>query len=262
MDFLNVVRCCTPALPSAYADALSYYDALCKLQGAINEVIQTLNAYTPVTEDWVKDYVASQLNNIIKDIEDFENSVDGKITDLENQYAQFTQEINNRILEIIETVNNNDQIFYNYIITVVNQKLEDVINRLSDETIINNPVYNKMDSLKNTLNMMYEGIRQSGITAYEYANLGLTATKYKAYNVSAFDYATASRFIWHELIYGVYSAITGAFTSIQQAMNELTQQLRTNSLTANEYKELDLTADAYTSKKWTAYNYAWISKLK
>lgn len=66
MDFLNVVRCCTPALPSAYADALSYYEALCKLQGAINEVIQTLNTYTPVTEDWVKDYVASQLNSIKK----------------------------------------------------------------------------------------------------------------------------------------------------------------------------------------------------
>lgn len=260
MDFLNVVRCCTPALPSAYADALSYYDALCKLQGAINEVIQTLNTYTPVTEDWVKDYVASQLNNIITDIEDFENSVDGKITDLENQYAQFTQEINNRILEIIETVNNNNQIFYNYIITVVNQKLEDVINRLSDETIINNPVYNKMDSLKNTLNMMYEGIRQSGITAYEYANLGLTATKYKAYNVSAFNYATAARFIWHKLIYGVYSAITGVFTSVQQAMNELTQQIRTNGLTANEYKALDLTATAYLAKDWTAYIYSWNSK--
>lgn len=47
MDFLNVVRCCTPALPSAYADALSYYDALCKLQGAINEVIAALNTDTP-----------------------------------------------------------------------------------------------------------------------------------------------------------------------------------------------------------------------
>lgn len=80
MDFLNVVRCCTPALPSAYADALSYYDALCKLQGAINEVIATLNTYTPVTEEWVKNYVTEQLNSIIKDIEDFESSVDGKST--------------------------------------------------------------------------------------------------------------------------------------------------------------------------------------
>lgn len=143
---------------------------------------------------------------------------------------------------------------------VVNQKLSEVVNRLGDETIINNPVYNKLDSLKNTLNMMYEGIRQSGITAYEYANLGLTATKYKAYNVSAFNYATAARFIWHKLIYGVYSAITGVFTSVQQAMNELTQQLRTNGLTANEYKALDLTATAYLAKDWTAYIYSWNSK--
>ena len=146
MDFLNVVRCCSPALPSAYADALSYYDALCKLQGAINDVIATLNTYTPVTEDWVKNYVTEQLNSIIKDIEDFESSVDGKISTLENQYAQFTQEINEKIVGIIDTVNKDNEIFYNYLITIVNQKLEEVVNRLGDETIINNPVYNKMDS--------------------------------------------------------------------------------------------------------------------
>ena len=103
-------------------------------------------------------------------------------------------------------------------------------------------------------------MRQTGITAYEYANLRLTATKYKAYNVTAFNYATAARFIWHKLIYGVYSAVTGVFTSAQQAMNELTQQLRTSGLTANEYKALDLTANGYTAKNWTAYNYAWNSK--
>lgn len=261
MDFLNVVRCCTPALPSAYADALSYYEALCKLQGAINDVIGILNTYTPVTEDWVKDYVASQLTSIINDIEGFKNSTDAKIDNLENDYAKFTQEINTKILSIIDTVNKNNEIFYNYLITIVNQKLEEVVNRLGDETIINNPVYNKMDSLKNTLNDMYAGVRQTGITAYEYAKLGLTATKYKAYNVTAFNYATSARFIWHKLIYGVYSANTGVFTSVQQAMNELTQQLRTNGLTANEYKALDLTANAYTGKNWTAYNYAWSSKI-
>lgn len=260
MDFLNVVRCCTPALPSAYADALSYYEALCKLQGAINEVIATLNTYTPVTEEWVKNYVTEQLTLINKEIDEFERSVNGEIDNLKNQYAQFTQEINDKIINLIDTVDKNNKLFYNYIIMVVNQKLSEVVNRLGDETIINNPVYNKLDSLKNTLNMMYEGIRQSGITAYEYANLGLTATKYKAYNVSAFNYATAARFIWHKLIYGVYSAITGVFTSVQQAMNELTQQLRTNGLTANEYKALDLTATAYLAKDWTAYIYSWNSK--
>lgn len=260
MDFLNVVRCCTPALPSAYADALSYYEALCKLQGTINDVIGILNTCTPVTEDWVKDYVASQLTSIINDIEGFKNSTDAKIDNLENDYAEFTQEINTKILSIIDTVNKNNEIFYNYLITIVNQKLEEFVNRLGDETIINNPVYNKMDSLKNTLNDMYTGVRQTGITAYEYANLRLTATKYKAYNVTAFNYATAARFIWHKLIYGMYSTITGVFTSVQQATNELSQQLRVNGLTANEYNALSLTASAYTAKNWTAYQYAWSSK--
>lgn len=260
MDFLNVVRCCTPALPSAYADALSYYDALCKLQGAINEVIATLNTYTPVTEEWVKNYVTEQLSSISKEIDEFERSVNGKINNLENQYAQFTQEINDKIINLIDTVDKNNELFYNYIIMVVNQKLSEVVNRLGDETIINNPVYNKLNSLKNTLNDIYAGVRQTGITAYEYAKLGLTATKYKAYNVTAFNYVTAARFIWHKLIYGAYSAITGVFTSVQQAMNELTQQLRTNGLTASEYKALDLIADGYTAKNWTAYNYAWNSK--
>lgn len=261
MDFLNVVRCCTPGLPSAYADALSYYDALCKLQGAINDVIAILNTYTPVTEDWVKNYVTEQLNSIIKDIEDFESSVDGKIDNLEKQYAQFTQEVNEKIVGIIDTVNKNNEIFYNYLITIVNQKLEEFVNKLGDETIINNPVYNKVDSLKNTLNDMYAGVRQTGITAYEYERLGLTATKYRAYNVTAFNYATAARFIWHKLVYGVYSPITGVFTSVQQAMNDLSQRLRVNGLTASEYNALSLTASAYTAKNWTAYQYAWSSKI-
>lgn len=261
MDFLNVVRCCTPALPSAYADALSYYEALCKLQETINDVIGILNTYAPVTEDWVKDYVASQLTSIVNDIEGFKNSTDSKINNLENDYAEFTQEINTKILSIIDTVNKNNEIFYNYLITIVNQKLEEFVNRLGDETIINNPVYNKMDSLKNTLNDMYTGVRQTGITAYEYAKLGLTATKYKDYNVTAFNYATSARLIWHKLIYGVYSAITGVFTSVQQAMNDLSQQLRVNGLTANEYNALSLTASAYTAKNWTAYQYAWSSKI-
>ena len=260
MDFLNVVRCCTPALPSAYADALSYYDALCKLQGAINEVIATLNTYTPVTEEWIKNYVTEQLNSISKEIDEFERSVNGKINNLESQYAQFTQEINDKIINLIDTIDKNNEVFYNYIIMVVNQKLGEVVNRLGDETIINNPVYNKVDSLKNTLNDIYAGVRQNGATAYEYAKLGLTANGYNSYSITAFNYATSARFIWHKLIYGVYSAITGIFTNVQQALNEISQQIRSNGLTATEYSALSLTATAYTAKNWSAYDYAWNSK--
>lgn len=67
MDFLNVVRCCTPALPSAYADALSYYDALCKLQGTINECINTLNGYLDKVDEKIAEAILSEnICNIIE----------------------------------------------------------------------------------------------------------------------------------------------------------------------------------------------------
>jgi hypothetical protein len=67
MDFLNVVRCCTPALPSAYADALSYYDALCKLQGAINECINILNGYLNEVDKKIAEAILSEnICNIIE----------------------------------------------------------------------------------------------------------------------------------------------------------------------------------------------------
>lgn len=70
MDFLNVVRCCTPALPSAYADALSYYDALCKLQGAINECINILNGYLNEVDKKIAEAILSEnVCNIIERIQ-------------------------------------------------------------------------------------------------------------------------------------------------------------------------------------------------
>lgn len=70
MDFLNVVRCCTPALPSAYADALSYYDALCKLQGAINECINILNGYLNAVDEKIAEAILSEnICNIIERIQ-------------------------------------------------------------------------------------------------------------------------------------------------------------------------------------------------
>lgn len=70
MDFLNVVRCCTSALPSAYADALSYYDALCKLQGAINECINILNGYLNAVDEKIAEAILSEnICNIIERIQ-------------------------------------------------------------------------------------------------------------------------------------------------------------------------------------------------
>lgn len=38
-----IVLNCTPVLPTAYSDALSYYEEVCKLSEKINEIIKDVN---------------------------------------------------------------------------------------------------------------------------------------------------------------------------------------------------------------------------
>ena len=39
-----VVLNCTPVLPTAYSDALSYYEEVCKLTHKINELVELINS--------------------------------------------------------------------------------------------------------------------------------------------------------------------------------------------------------------------------
>lgn len=48
---------CLPTLPSAYSDALSYYEELCKLASVMNEIINVINSeFEAVVENAVDKY--------------------------------------------------------------------------------------------------------------------------------------------------------------------------------------------------------------
>ena len=48
---------CLPTLPSAYSDALSYYEELCKLANVMNEIINVINSeFEAVVENAVDKY--------------------------------------------------------------------------------------------------------------------------------------------------------------------------------------------------------------
>lgn len=51
---------CTPILPTAYGDALSYYEEICKLSEKMNEIISDIN-------DNLTNYIADNFNNIMID---------------------------------------------------------------------------------------------------------------------------------------------------------------------------------------------------
>lgn len=55
-----IKMCCTPILPTAYGDALSYYEEICKLNEKMNEIIADIN-------DNLKNYISNNFNNIMID---------------------------------------------------------------------------------------------------------------------------------------------------------------------------------------------------
>lgn len=55
-----IKMCCTPILPTAYADSLSYYEEICKLTEKMNELIIDIN-------DNLTNYISNNFNNIMVD---------------------------------------------------------------------------------------------------------------------------------------------------------------------------------------------------
>ena len=53
-----IVLNCTPVLPTAYGDALSYYEEICKLSEKINEIIKDIN-------DNLTGYIDNYFNGIM-----------------------------------------------------------------------------------------------------------------------------------------------------------------------------------------------------
>lgn len=43
-----IKMCCTPILPTAYGDALSYYEEICKLTEKMNEIIADIMIILPI----------------------------------------------------------------------------------------------------------------------------------------------------------------------------------------------------------------------
>ena len=253
----NMLCCVNPTLPSSYQASFSWYEDLLALQKAINDIITWVNNYEGVTDDWVKEYVASQLQSISDEITQFEETVNGRLEENEQAYKNFTAQITEQVNNILTEVDAKNKAFYAYVMAKVKEMLDEVINKLSDLTPVSNPFTGYYDSLKNVLYMLYTGVRADGITAYNYDSLGIDAQRYDGFRLTAFDYDTAFLEKCHNVAYRVFSGYTGLKTTLQQAFSEIYQALRTGGITATEYDEKDLTAEAYDNKEITAFNYSW-----
>ena len=212
--------------------------------------------------------------------QDLQHQIDAIDTNY-NLIFQKIDEVNARIDNIKEVVGAEflaavralEQSFY-----IMKFDLEQQMNELKARMdAIDTSVYNpwaarRVDQDEN-VKLIYADLADNVPTADEFSELGLTATQYAGYELSAYEYAARGKkhlhFDW------VYAPILGIRQNISNVLTSIINFMM-GTLTASEYAALDMTAEDYsnldlTSEEYYSYNtneggltaseYAAISKL-
>ncbi len=130
--------------------------------------------------------------------------------------------------------------------------LADIVNNI--DTSVYNPwarVLSK-ESIQKNIDYAYADLADNVPTAEEYSELGLSASDYNDYELSAYEYSVRGR-KWLHLDF-VYSPVYGFKQNISNVLTSIVNFIQ-DTLTATEYSALDLDADAYTDLDLTAQDY-------
>ena len=141
------------------------------------------------------------------------------------------------------------------------------------DTSVYNPWAARRVDQDENVKLIYADLADNVPTADEFSELGLTASQYAGYELSAYEYSVRGKkhlhFDW------VYAPILGIRQNISNVLTSIINFMM-GTLTASEYAALDMTAEEYsnldlTSEEYYSYNtneggltaseYAAISKL-
>lgn len=177
---------CSIVLPTVYDDALSYYEAICKLEKHLDNVVEEIEALNNEAISKANAYTDSKILELRVDMDNTVNEINRLYGELELQYSNFVKEVNDRITIISAKVD----------------KMQDIVdstlaqaNAYTQQAIANNNEYiieqtTKALSTVTVLNY-FTGERISIQNMFDYLaqfhltnaiNYGQLATREKTYN--------------------------------------------------------------------------------
>ena len=193
-------------LPTSFVDSMSYYETLAWLcQYVTHTIIPKINENSEAINQIETDFDAlkEEVEEAIQDIPqlraDFEALVirfDETITELQAQYEQFEQdvedEINAKIAEVRASIMVVVDSYYETLNNKVNTEVARLDNKIETFPIASTIVFNSLQGRETTLQVYLDDLaglnRNNAITANEYDGLELTATNYDSRQISARDY--------------------------------------------------------------------------
>lgn len=193
-------------LPTSFVDSISYYETLAWLcQYVTDTIIPKINENSEAINQIESDFDAlkQEVEEAIQDIPqlraDFEALVirfDETITELQAQYEQFEQdvedEINAKIAEVRASIMVVVDSYYETLNNKVNAEVARLDNKIETFPIASTIVFNSLQGRETTLQVYLDDLaglnRNNAITANEYDGLELTATNYDSRQITARDY--------------------------------------------------------------------------
>ena len=186
-------------------DALTNYEMMCKIVGKLNEVIELDNkqseSFNYLIEEFqkLKDYVDKYLiglDDIKEQIQLINDTLDNIATTLNNQEEEISN-LNNkidsevtRVISIINANYNQLKTYVDYNDNVLNEKIDNIqIGAIN----VYDPTTGKIEPLQITINNLYQLTNKDGISAVEFDNLELTVNAFENYNITAYEFDSASK---------------------------------------------------------------------
>lgn len=222
-------------LNSALETAISNADASIE---ALRASLQTQIDANGVSIDTINATIAilkSADATLQDEIDKLSNTVDLNYADLDTKITVLSQEVHNgSVLAELRTMI---------------KELQDKMNNLTYD--IYNYVLDKRVSFDYNNYVIYEHMGNA-LTSQQYCELGLTADEYAQYQIRAIDYLKFSRDLLH--YDWVYLPITGGKQSHSVALDQIANYVY-RTLSSDDYKALDLDADAYSELGLSAFQY-------
>lgn len=144
-------------------------------------------------------------------------------------------------------------------------KLTKLVEEIPKSTLpVFNPILVKQTTINDAISDLYNyGITREGFTALEWHNAThITCQYFSDSEITALDFWTGGKPIlncYPDAI-KMFSPVSGNYVTVKDAIYELANYLKINSITAAEYDDKNLTAEEYENTNISAQSYDWDGK--
>ena len=280
---------CHKVLPLVYDDSLSYYEQLCKLTSAMNDVIEDINTIPDQIEEALVPFKADytqQLNEmreyVNSETAEMTNYVDLHVSLLEHAFDDYKQEMNTNMVDFKLLVNQTLADYQRYmdeqiqtVYVTLNNKfdlmeqqlesdfkeqrdwLEDQLAEIREE-IDNlkfelpkmlNPTTGKEDAIVNTILDVYDADRDGGYTALQFDDSGVTVEEFEYHKRTAIKLDLYGLLYFGKL---VLFSMRNPFTGLVQDTKDVINYLAYKYMNQGT---LCYTCQGYDSKEMTAQTF-------